>query len=54
MSGHTHTYTQDNYSNPRCTHARRGLISDFMQAIVLIRAVVLDHNVIMHYLYVCL
>ena len=28
MSGHTHThtYTQDNYSNPRCAHARRGLI----------------------------
>ena len=25
---HTHTYTQtrDNYSNPRCAHARRGLI----------------------------
>ena len=28
MSGHTytHTHTQDNYSNPRCVHARRGLI----------------------------
>ena len=28
MNGHTytHTHTQDNYSNPRCTHARRGLI----------------------------
>ena len=25
MSGHT--YTQDNYSNPRCSHARRGLIN---------------------------
>ena len=31
MSAHTyidtciHTYTQDNYSNPRCVHARRGL-----------------------------
>ena len=24
MSGHT--YTQDNYSNPRCAHVRRGLI----------------------------
>ena len=24
MSGHT--YTQDNYSNPRCAHARRGLM----------------------------
>ena len=24
MSGHT--YTQDDYSNPRCVHARRGLI----------------------------
>ena len=23
---HTHTHTRDNYSNPRCTHARRGLI----------------------------
>ena len=29
MSGHTHmhTYTHDNYSNPRCAHARRGLIT---------------------------
>ena len=30
MSGHTyihtHTYTHDNYSNPRCAHAHRGLI----------------------------
>ena len=31
MSGHTyihtyiHIYIQDNYSNPRCVHARRGL-----------------------------
>ena len=24
MSGHTHTH--NNYSNPRCAHARRGLI----------------------------
>ena len=23
---HTHTNTRDNYSNPRCAHARRGLI----------------------------
>ena len=22
----THTHTRDNYSNPRCAHARRGLI----------------------------
>ena len=22
----THTYTHDNYSNPRCAHAHRGLI----------------------------
>ena len=22
---HTHTHTRDNYSNPRCAHARRGL-----------------------------
>ena len=30
MSGHTHTYTHythDNYSNPRCAHARQGLIT---------------------------
>ena len=30
MSGHTythHTHTQNNYSNPRCAHARRGLIT---------------------------
>ena len=30
MSGHTHThihtYTLDNYSDPHCAHARRGLI----------------------------
>ena len=25
---HTHTNTRDNYSNPRCAHARRGLIKD--------------------------
>ena len=24
---HTHTNTRDNYSNPRCAHARRGLTS---------------------------
>ena len=24
---HTHTNTRDNYSNPRCAHARRGLIN---------------------------
>ena len=23
---HIHTHTRDNYSNPRCAHARRGLI----------------------------
>ena len=23
---HTYTHTHDNYSNPRCAHARRGLI----------------------------
>ena len=29
MSGHTytHTYTYDNYYNPRCAHAHRGLIN---------------------------
>ena len=29
----THTHTRDNYSNPRCAHARRGLIkhSDLYQ-----------------------
>ena len=26
MSGHTHTH--DNYYNPRCAHAHRGLIID--------------------------
>ena len=25
---HTYTHTRDNYSNPRCAHARRGLITD--------------------------
>ena len=24
---HRHTHTRDNYSNPRCAHARRGLIT---------------------------
>ena len=24
----THTNTRDNYSNPRCAHARRGLINN--------------------------
>ena len=26
MSGHTHAHTHDNYYNPRCAHAHRGLI----------------------------
>ena len=26
MSGHTYTHTHDNYYNPRCAHAHRGLI----------------------------
>ena len=33
MSGHTHihTYTHDNYYNPRCAHAHRGLINSHKQ-----------------------
>ena len=27
MSGHTYTHTHDNYYNPRCAHAQRGLIN---------------------------
>ena len=29
---HTHTHTRDNYSNPRCTHARRGLMMYVLKA----------------------
>ena len=28
---HTHTHTHDNYSNPRCAHAHRGLINPALQ-----------------------
>ena len=32
---HIHTYTQDNYSNPLAAHARRGLITEKIEQIVL-------------------
>ena len=28
---HTHTHTHDNYYNPRCAHAHRGLIMFFVE-----------------------
>ena len=32
MSGHT--YTHDNYYNPRCAHAHRGLINTYLAFIL--------------------
>ena len=43
MSGHT--YTQDNYSNPRCAHARRGLITGEEIARDLISALSVEYGI---------
>ena len=45
MSGHT--YTQDNYSNPRCAHARRGLIIIIIVIIIIIiiiNIIIISHS----------
>ena len=36
----THTNTRDNYSNPRCTHARRGLIGASLSEPHLVRTMI--------------
>ena len=41
----THTHTQDNYSNPRCTHAHRGLTR--------LQIIMFNFIVYIHICYVC-
>ena len=33
---HTHTHTHDNYYNPRCAHAHRGLIITILLYVIII------------------
>ena len=42
----TQTHTLENYSNPRCAHARRGLTTTH---VVIITTLNIYHTVIMHY-----
>ena len=51
MSGHTHihtyihtyihTHTHDNYYNPRCAHAHRGLITDNNKCLLALKLIFL-------------